>query len=671
MLRVCNRLLIFLEVLSMKGTVKMLAPVAGRAVEITEVHDPMFSEKAMGEGYGVFPTSHEIVAPVSGKVMLVASTKHAIGFSTADGLEVLVHMGVDTVELNGTPFELFVKEGDSVKAGQKIATMDTEAVKKASKVTDVIVAITNTAKTVKEIHVNSGDVKAGQEVAQVEPMAPGEATARPSGKVDYDQLGKDIVKNVGGVSNVENVIHCITRVRFYLKDDNKANDDAIKNMNGVLDVAKAGGQYQVVIGPAVNDVYDAVVKALGPSFGGSSEAKMPKAKAPKGVWPKTKFYFSALIGVITASMMPVIGLLAASGILKGLLALIVSANWLSAKSSTYMIINAMGDSVFYFLPILVGFTAAKRLGANQIIMGVVGGVLAYPTLVQVASKTASTSMNINGDFFGIPIHVANYTYSIFPMIAAAWLASKIEPWLKKHIVMSLRMILSPLLEVFIVSAIIIVIVGPIITLLSSYLASGIVALLKFSPAISGLIIGGFYQCLVIFGLHWAVIPVVASQIASTGHSALNAIVSATMIAQGAAAMAVFFKTKKNIDMKQIAGAATLSAFAGVTEPAMYGINLKYGRIFWTANIGSAVGGLLTGLLHVDMWGFAGSLIGFASFINPKGIDASFTGYLIASAATIVVSFVCTYLFGFKEEDLESSHAVEKVRLGSREPAQAN
>ncbi|GEO79285.1 beta-glucosides PTS, EIIABC [Companilactobacillus mindensis DSM 14500] len=655
----------------MKGTVKMLAPVTGQAVNISDVHDPMFSEKAMGEGFGVIPTNQDVVAPVSGKIMLVASTKHTVGFSTDDGLEVLVHMGVDTVELNGAPFKLFVKEGDSVKAGDKIATMDIDAVKKAGKVTDVIVAITNTAKMVKEILVQTGDVKAGDEMATVELMAPGETTAKPSKNVDYDKLGQDIVKNVGGVNNVENVIHCITRVRFYLKDDNKANDEVIKNMKGVLDVAKAGGQYQVVIGPAVEDVFDAVVKALGPGFGGDSEVKAEKVKAPKGVWPKTKFYFSALIGVITASMMPVIGLLAASGILKGLLALIVSAKWISPTSSTYMIINAMGDSVFYFLPILVGFTAAKRLGANQIIMGVIGGVLAYPTLVQVATKTSSTAMNINGDFFGIPIHIANYTYSIFPMIAAAWLASKVEPWLKKHIVMSLRMILSPLLEVFIVSAVVIVLVGPIITLLSSYLANGIVALLKFSPAISGLLIGGFYQCLVIFGLHWAVIPVVASQIATTGHSALNAIVSATMVAQGAAAMAVFVKTKKNIDMKQIAGAATLSAFSGVTEPAMYGINLKYGRVFWTANIGSAVGGLLTGLLHVDMWGFAGSLIGFASFINPKGIDGSFTGYLIASAATIVVSFVCTYLFGFKEEDLESSHAVEKVRLGSREPAATN
>ncbi|MFH5811636.1 glucose PTS transporter subunit IIA [Companilactobacillus sp. FL22-1] len=656
----------------MKGSVKLLAPVSGKVIEMTKVHDPMFSAKDMGEGFGVIPNDSTIVAPVSGKVMLVASTKHAVGFTTDDGLEVLVHMGVDTVELNGTPFEVFIKEGDTVKAGDKIATMDLDAVNKAGKATDIIVAITNTAKVVKEIHVTTGDIKAGDDAAEVLPLAPGETAAKPSGKVDYDQLGADIVKNVGGVENVRSVIHCITRVRFYLKDDNKANDAVIKGMNGVIDVAKAGGQYQVVIGPAVVDVYDAVVKALGPGFGDSDDAvAQPKAKAPDGVWPKTKFYFSSLIGVITASMMPIIGLLAASSILKGLLALIVSAKWISATSSTYMIINAMGDSVFYFLPILVGFTAAKRLGANQIIMGVIGGVLAYPTLVQVATKSSSMAMNINSNFFGIPIHIANYTYSIFPMIAAAWIASKLEPWLKKHIVLSLRMILSPLLEVFIVSAIIIVVVGPIITLISSYLAAGIVAMLVISPAISGLIIGGLYQCLVIFGLHWAVIPVVASQIATTGHSALNAIVSTTMVAQGAAAMAVFIKTKNHIDIKQIAGAATLSAFSGVTEPAMYGIKLKYGRIFWTANIGSAVGGLLTGLLHVDMWGFAGSLIGFASFINPKGIDSSFTGYLIASAATIVVAFVCTYMFGFKEEDFDHSHEVEKVSLGSREPAATN
>ncbi|AKP66241.1 glucose PTS transporter subunit IIA [Companilactobacillus ginsenosidimutans] len=657
----------------MKNDEILLSPASGKVVDITDVNDPMFSEKAMGDGFGVIPTDTKIEAPLAGKIMLVAPTKHAIGIAGNNGLEVLIHMGVDTVELNGEPFEINVHEGDIVSAGQKMATMDIDAIKKAGKPTDIIVAITNSAKMVKSVTPDVGNNMVGAQVATIEMMGDEEAAKQPEpkgGKVNFDDLAKEIVKNVGGAENVDSVIHCITRVRFYLKDDKKANDDVIKNLNGVLEVARAGGQYQVVIGPKVEEAFDAVVKVLGPGFGGEGEApKGPKRKAPKGVWPKTKFYFSSLIGVITASMMPIIGLLAAAGILKGLVSLFVSFHALSATSNTYMIINAMGDSVFYFLPILVGYTAAKRLGANQIIVAVIGGVLAYPTLVQLATKTASSQMTINANFFGIPIHVANYTYSIFPMIAAAWLASLIEPWLKKYISASIRMIVSPLIEVFVVSAVILVIVGPVITFLSSLLASGIVALLSFSPALSGLIIGGFYQCLVIFGLHWAVIPVVANQIATDGHSALNAIVSATMVAQGAAVMAVFFKTKKNLAIKQIAGAATLSAFAGITEPAMYGINLKYGRVFWTANIGGAVGGLLTGLLHVDMWGFAGSLIGFASFINPKGIDSSFTGYLIASAAALIVSFTMTYFFGFKEDDLEQKvHTVEKVRLGSREPA---
>lgn len=622
----------------MKNEETLLSPASGHILDITKVHDPMFSEKAMGDGFGVIPNDDVIEAPLTGKIMLVAPTKHAIGIAADNGLEVLIHMGVDTVELNGTPFEIDVSEGDVVHAGQKIATMDFKAVEEAGKATDIIIAITNTAKMVSSVIANVGDHKAGTDGAVVKLLAEGEqnenAHKTTSGKVNFDDLAKDIVKNIGGAENVDSVIHCITRVRFYLKDEKKANDEAIENLNGVLEVAKAGGQYQVVIGPKVEEAFDAVVKVLGPGFGGDGDAapKAPKRKAPKGVWPKTKFYFSSLIGVITASMMPVIGLLAAAGI-------------------------------------LVGFTAARRLGANQIIVAVVGGVLAYPTLVQLATKTASSQMNINASFLGIPIHVANYTYSIFPMIAAAWLAAEIEPWLKKHINASIRMIVSPLVEVFVVSAVILVIVGPIITFLSSLLASGIVALLKFSPALSGLVIGGFYQCLVIFGLHWAVIPVVANQIATTGHSALNAIVSATMVAQGAAVLAVFLKTKKNPAIKQIAGAATLSAFSGITEPAMYGINLKYGRVFWTANIGGAVGGFLTGLFHVDMWGFAGSFIGFASFINPKGIDASFTGYLIASAAALIVAFTCTYFFGFKESDLDQKvHTVEKVRLGSRAPA---
>lgn len=250
---------------------------------------------------------------------------------------------------------------------------------------------------------------------------------------------------------------------------------------------------------------------------------------------------------------------------------------------------------------------------------------------------------------------------------AAWLAARIEPFLKKYIPAVVRMIFAPLLEVFIVSTLVLVLFGPIIMFLSGGIANGINWVLGTNYTIAGLIIGGFYQCLVIFGLHWAVIPLIAAQIASDGSSPLNAIVSATMIAQGGGALAIWIKTRQ-LKIKALAGPATISAFCGITEPAMYGLNLKYGRVFVTASIGGAVGGLLTGLLNVNMYGFTGAFVGFPSFINPAGLDQSFYGFLIASAAALVVSFVLTYYFGFKDSDLDAEREVKKVRLGRREPA---
>ncbi|WP_056952634.1 PTS transporter subunit EIIC, partial [Lactiplantibacillus pentosus] len=438
----------------------------------------------------------------------------------------------------------------------------------------------------------------------------------------------------------------------------------------------AGGQYQVVIGPAVNDVYDAIVGQLGAGFGDADASAVAMEKEANRLawqkmspWQKVKHGFSSLIGVITGSMIPVIGLLAASGILKGILSLLTNFKIVSATTPTYVIINAMGDSVFYFLPIFVGFTAAKKLGADPVIMGIVGGVLTYPAIVGMATTGKVTGhllgMAINANFFGIPVHVASYTYSIFPMIAGAWLASKLEPWLKRVIPTVLRMIFVPLFEVVLISGAIILILGPVITALSGALAAGIVAIYKLSPAISGLIIGGFYQVLVIFGLHWAIIPIVVNDITTTGHSYLNAIVSATMVAQGGAVLAIALKSKF-ANIKELAWPATISAFCGVTEPAMYGINLKYGRAFITASIGGAVGGFLTGLFNVNMWGFAGSLIGFTSFFNPKGIDFSFYGFLIASAADLIVAFALTWMFGFSDNDVKNvKTAPKKKHLGQQ------
>ena len=678
----------------MPSTQTLVAPTAGEAIPLASVPDPVFSTGALGEGFGVRPSSGDVVAPVGGAVTMVAGTGHAVGITTDDGLEVLLHLGVDTVELKGRPFALTAATGQRVRAGEAIGTMDLEQIRQAGKDTTAIVAVTNSAAKGVALELTAGPVAAGDRVASLtlaEPAA-ASAPARPApagaddGLTGFDATARDIIAGIGGADNVKSVIHCITRVRFYLKDESLADDDAVSGTDGVIDVAKAGGQYQVVIGAEVGDVYDAIVAQLPGLGGGEVDSEAEAAPRPTTAVGWIKFGFSSLIGVITGSMIPVIGVLAASGILKGILALLVQFKVVADSSDTYQIISAMADSMFYFLPIIIGFTAARRLGSDPIVVAIIGGVLAYPSLTRMANpdyvvKTETGfekpyhivaqlgNTIFNTDFFGIPVSLPQtnaYAYSIFPIIVAAWLAARIEPYLKKWIPAVVRSIFAPLLEIFIVSTLVLVVFGPIVMAISGAIASGVTWVLNLSYPVAGLIIGGFYQCLVIFGLHWAVIPIISQQIADPGYSPLNAIVSATMIAQGGGALAIWLKVR-SAKIKQMAGPATISAFCGVTEPAMYGLNLKYGRVFITASIGGAVGGLLTGLLKVNMWGFTGAFVGFPSFVNPKGIDGSFTGFWIASLAALAVSFACTYFFGFKESDFETGRTVEKVRLGNREP----
>ncbi|WP_298133833.1 PTS glucose transporter subunit IIABC [Micropruina sp.] len=674
-------------------TTEIVAPLSGVILDLTEVPDAMFASKAMGDGLAIVPDQDEVVAPASGTIAMVAHTGHAFGMMTSTGIEILVHMGIDTVELEGVPFTLTISQGDVVEAGQPIGRMDREAVQTAGKDTTTMVIFTNLAMRGGELGVAAGHVTAGSGVATVAVPEAAAATAPPSPDVQaakpaidparasatgFDALAYDIVDGIGGRENIKSVLHCITRVRFYLKDESLANDDLVANLDGVIDVIKAGGQYQVVIGAAVGDVYEAVNRVIGST--GAEVADAEPVERPTTLVGWVKFGFSSLIGVITGSMIPVIGLLAASGILKGILALLTQFNVVQADSHTFTFIDAMSSSMFYFLPIIIGFTAARRLGSDPIIVAIIGGVLVFPSVVtmsdpsdpnyQVVAQIGATVFN--GDFFGIPIALPQgnaYAYSIFPVIVAAWLAARIEPLLKKYIPAVLRMIFAPLIEVFVVSTLVLVLFGPIIMFLSGGIANGINGILNLNYPIAGLLIGGLYQCLVIFGLHWAVIPLIAAQIATDGSSPLNAIVSATMIAQGGGALAIWLKTKSQ-KIKTLAGPATISAFCGITEPAMYGLNLKYGRVFIMASIGGAVGGLLTGLFDVNMYGFTGAFVGFPSFVNPAGMDHSLTGYLVASISALVVSFALTYFFGFSDTDLESERSVKKVRLGKREPAGA-
>ncbi|MDK6666250.1 glucose PTS transporter subunit IIA [Lactobacillus crispatus] len=640
-----------------KNEIALLAPANGQVIALSKTSDPIFSKGTMGDGFGLTPTDNTVLAPVSGTISMIAETKHAIGITTKDGLEVLVHMGVDTVGLKGEPFDVVIKNGQEVKAGDQIATMNIEMIKAKDLDTTIMTLITNSSMKLDGLDVTEGKAEAGDTVARAYLKESKEDSSDK--KLSYDELATFIIKNVGGKDNINNLIHCITRLRFYLKDESKANDDILKNQRGILDVMHAGGQYQVVIGNEVTNVYDAVMKQLpglsdnpAPQTNNQDDGKNPVSRA-----------FSNLIGFIIGSMSPVIGVIAASGIIKGLLALLTLPQLgalLSVKSPVYVTVSAMADSAFFFLPVLVGFAAAKRLGSDPMIAAVIGGFLVYPQMI-TWGKSMTTMFSLGSWNF----QFLNYSYSIFPMILAAWLAKECEQWLKKVLPSYLQMIFTPLITILVVSTITLVITGPIIQGAANGIAVFINWLVSASGWVGGLIIGAFYQLLVIFGLHWGVVPLVAQQIASTGQSSLNAIICATMVSQGAAVLAVAIKSKK-ADMKELGIAAAISAFCGVTEPAIYGINLRYKKVFASGCIGSAFGGLVTGLMHGTMYGFTGGLIGFSSFFNPAHPTQlnSFYTFLIASAVSIIVSFIAVWVWGYNDNMTMGKKVAKKQRPGS-------
>lgn len=481
-------------------------------------------------------------------------------------------------------------------------------------------------------------------------------------KEEYQTLASAIVQLVGGDENIENVIHCVTRLRFYLRDESIPDDAALKNVKGVLGVARGGGQYQVVVGTAVEDIYKEVVAQLDLSNEDSdSQLFENDANENRTVFDKFKHGGNQLIGVITGSVMPIINILAASGIIKSLLAVLTSFDLVSTTGNAYLIISAMADAVFYFLPIVIGFNAAKRLNGNPLLTAVIGGVLIHPTVLEAANS----GLNIlSVGSFDFPF--VAYTYSIFPMILAGWLVKKLEIWLKSWVPSYIQAIFIPIVVIGVVVSITFLLTGPVITWLSFALANGLQSLLSLNAPLFGAVINGFYQILVIFGLHWGIIPIYVNDFATLGYSYLSAMVSATIVAQGGAALAVAIKSKKG-NIKELGYAGAVSAFCGITEPAIYGINLRFRRPFICASIASAVGGFLSGLFQVNMWSIIGSIIGLPSFIDPaNGITSNFWYAVLVTFVTLGVAFALTYIWGY-HDTMEMYEKREKPKNPAKQP----
>lgn len=462
----------------------------------------------------------------------------------------------------------------------------------------------------------------------------------------YEKLAKEILENVGGKENINSLTHCITRLRFRLKDESIANDEALKNNPGVVTVMKSAGQYQVVIGNHVPAVFDDVCAIAGIS----NDAPATEAEAPKGV-------LDTLIDIISGCFQPILGPLCAAGIIKGLNALLVFLLGTSySTGGTYLVLNAIGDSIFYFLPIVLGYTAAKKFNVHPIVGMIIGAALCYPTIqtdsLSAAGKAIGTLPFIGAyytKFLGIPFISGNYTSTVVPVICIVALAAQIQKIAKKYVPEMLQNFFVPFFVLIISLPIGLLVIGPVVGLLTQALSNFFAALYKLSPIVTTLVVGAFWQCLVIFGLHWALVPMCMVNISNLGYDTILPGMLGTTFAATGIMIATYLKTK-DPNKKALAIPATISAFCGVTEPAIYGFLLPEKTPFVFSCIGGAVGGAVMGALNAKMYVMGGlGIFAVVSYISPKGDASGLVAALICGAVSMLVGFLLAFFFGKKED----------------------
>ena len=462
----------------------------------------------------------------------------------------------------------------------------------------------------------------------------------------YENLAKEILENVGGKENINSLTHCVTRLRFRLKDESKANDEALKNNPGVVTVMKSAGQYQVVIGNHVPLVYADVCELAGISNG----TQQVEEEAPQGL-------FNKLIDIISGCFQPILGPLCAAGIIKGLNALLVFILGSSFNNSgTYMILNAIGDSIFNFLPIILGYTAAKKFNVNVIVGMIIGATLCYPTIqtdtLSAAGKAIGTLPFIGSyytKFIGIPFVSGNYTSTVVPVICIVALAAQIQKIAKKFVPEMLQNFFVPFFVLIISLPIGLLVIGPVVSLLTTVLSNMFAGLYAFSPIVTAFVIGALWQCLVIFGLHWALVPMAMVNIGNLGYDTiLPGMLGTTFAATGV--LAAMYLKLKDENKKALAIPGVISAFCGVTEPAIYGFLLPEKTPFVFSCIGGAVGGAIMGTVAVKQYVIGGlGIFSVVNFISPKGNATGKIISLIAGAVSLVVGFVLTMIF-YKTND---------------------
>ncbi|EGO9794218.1 PTS system, beta-glucoside-specific IIA component [Enterococcus sp. DIV0609] len=457
--------------------------------------------------------------------------------------------------------------------------------------------------------------------------------------MDYQAIAKEILKDVGGKDNIVDVTHCYTRLRFILKDTKQANKEALLQTEGVISVVESGGQYQVVLGNKVAHVYNALEPLLAQQLTTKTSTKEKNSLGNR------------ILNTVAAIFTPVVPAIAASGMLKGILAIavMVANNFYQVDLkplNTYIILSAASDALFYFMPVILGYSAAKVFKTNEYIAMVIGATLCYPTIVSLMTEESAVTL------FGLHVTKANYVSTVIPIILAIFMLAYVQRFLEKVIPEVLKIIMVPTLSLLLMIPATLLLFGPI----GIYLGDGVnwlyYYIMNFSPILLGGFIGGIWCVLVIFGAHRGLVPIGINDVARTGRQNLLAFAGAANFSQAGAAFGVFVRTK-NKGLKAVAASATVTALFGITEPAIYGANLRLKKPMIYAVASGAAGGALMGWGGSYGTAFANQGLLTIPVYAEAGTKA-FICYLLGCGIAFFGAFLLTIFLGFNDLPLDDS-----------------
>ena len=451
--------------------------------------------------------------------------------------------------------------------------------------------------------------------------------------MDYKKTATEIVENIGGKENISSLTHCITRVRFKLKDDSKASAEAVKKIDGVLNVIEQGGQFQVVIGNEVEDVFNAVQDITG-IVGSAIDAVEKDDLKVKGK------FMDQVIDLVTGIFTPILPVLIGAGMIRSLLMLLTKFAGLAADSGLYIVLNEIYNAIFNYLPVYLAYAAAVKWKCNPYIAVAVALTMVSPTI-------QSLVLGENGlKFLGIPMFMQRQGYgsSVIPIIVTIYFMSLVEKYATKIVPKYARYVLVPLLTLVITVPVMFLVIGPITATLQSWIGAAYTALYNLNPTICGIVLGAAWQVLVVFGLHWGIVPLGTLNIAQYGRNTINAVTGPSNWTQAGAALGVAARTK-NAKLRETALSAGITGVFAITEPAIYGVNLPLKKPFIIAVIVAGIAGGIAGFGNAAA--LAGGPVGILSF--PLFVGEGFGYFVVAMLVALFGTAIAVYLFGYDKK----------------------